>query len=72
MKYLFFLLLATHLSAEFLPSDYRLNVEEGRKICVELWPFEDHYYMEYEGHLFYVSSPKHSIHCGYLQPRPDD
>ena len=39
------------------------HFENQEKIDAKIWQFEDHCYLEVNGHLFYIPIPEHSINC---------
>lgn len=42
-----------------------LNAEVVR-MKAEIWPFEDHFYIEIDGHLYFVQKLEHSINCNCM------
>jgi hypothetical protein len=50
MRYFFWLLFFFPLAA-------------NDKIQVTIWPFENMFYLEYDGHLYTIECPQHSINC---------
>ena len=40
-----------------------ISAEETERKKVEIWQFEDHFYLEYQGHLYVIGKIEHSINC---------